>query len=294
MKCEYRRCGIRRFAVVAIAILLVAVAACARATPTPSPSSTPTPTPDARCCFVPEPSRYIREAVERTKALDLSAYRIREYQNTKSPGYKFTWWDTVHEVIPPDRLSSTMEAYELWLSPEEQSRYGSKAISRLCKPGDAPWENAGERIAIGKTRYSRACNGSWLVYESESLYDLTDIYHMEWNWTELESMKEVVQTGVETVYGATCDCFEGELTDTDGTPVHVAVCIGWDEGIVRRVDRAISRHDHRFDLYDINDPSISVEPPKCETVVELPSLWQMEEPRIPDEGCWTTPSIHPY
>jgi len=129
--------------------------------------------------------------------------------------------------------------------------------------------------------------------ELDSPLHIDALYLMGRTLRRISDLSSVFHVDTDTVGDMVLDEYEGQTTDSEGNILLVSIWIGQDDGIVRRVQVTRRGGSDWWELYDINDPSISVDPPPCSTIVDLPPIWQIDY-QIPEEGCWSSPHISPW
>jgi hypothetical protein len=203
------------------------------------------------------PGERVALAAERSAELDPETYRIRR-QSTHQGSLAFHEEFLEREVVNPDRLHDLKRAYMTWTDPERQRIHGSERTTVSGCEGET---DVTEYIVIGNKQYDRQCDGSWSIRESDELFRTgKGVYQLSGYWDQIKALNSVQKTGSESIDGLQMDVFQGEFVDIHNERHEITVWVAQKDDVIRRLKDEWPDYSLDIAVYDINDPSISIEP----------------------------------
>ncbi len=115
-------------------------------------------------------------------------------------------------------------------------------------------------IWVGTTVYDQHCDGSWSTRVKEKPLALDQEPFANY-WEALQRLGSVKLVGSGTADGAPVDVFAGVYVDKSGREHQVIVKVGSEDNLVRYIKDNSALSLWEWEIWDINDPSVQIEPP---------------------------------
>jgi hypothetical protein len=162
--------------------------------------------------------------------------------------------------VTPDRIRDVKRAYVTWTDAQRQRLFGSE---RQTVSGCEGKTDVSEVMVIGTTEYNLQCDGSWATAaRAEPIRLGKGFYQLSGYWDNIKVLRDVEKVGSVTSGGEVRDVFQGQFTDADGTLHEAKVWVAQEDNVVRRLEEVWPDYTLELEVYDINDPSISIQPPE--------------------------------